>query len=152
MYMNKEDVIRFPNMAYGTTVLELASIIHECVHAMRDLQGFYYYFSLTSGVGWATATEDEAAAYVAQALFRLYDATVPLAPIDPIYIKAVEIAKSIINVKGTVVSDADVTSIRNLVAGNPVYQSMGIKLSTPSRADGLPGVGNQGRRRSSGRP
>ena len=71
--------------------------------------------------------------------FRIYDgAPTPTTTTEPLFVKASTIANKIANVKGAVVSDADLLAMRNIVVGNPVYRSLGIRtLWTPDFANGL---------------
>jgi hypothetical protein len=117
-------------------VNEQSKIIHESVHAMRDLKGAMF-VSETRGLQVTSKTEDEAAAYVAGALFILYDNTNVSTAKQPVFVKAYQIANSIMNVRGAVVPAADVMSMRNIVAGDTLYSSRRVRLWTQSSADGL---------------
>ncbi len=135
-YDSGNDTFEFPNLAYGTSVNDQSKIIHESVHAMRDLKGAVF-LSERRGLQFTTKTEDEAAAYVAGALFILYDNTVVSTSTLPVHLKAYQIANSIMNVRGAVVPDADVMSLRNIVAADPTYSARKVRLWTSSSADGL---------------
>jgi hypothetical protein len=135
-YDSGDDTFQFPHAAYGMAANEQAIIIHESVHAMRDLKGAMF-LSERRGIVFTTRTEDEAAAYVAGALFILYDNTMVSSDTKPIFLKAYQIANSIMNRKGAVVPDTDVMSFRNIVAGDPLYHSRNVRLWTSSSADGL---------------
>src|SRR5206468_2844407 len=125
-YDNDKDVLRFRTTATGKTPSERSSIIHECVHAMRDILGGPLVYT-TKGAAITTAAENEATAYVAAALFRIYDgAPTPTTTTEPLFVKASTVANKMANLKGAVVSDADLLAMRNIVVGNPVYRSIGI--------------------------
>lgn len=63
----------FPSEHYGTTPYERMSIIHECIHARRDTHGK----KIPTSLGRVTtrAVTDEAAAFLGEALFHIYDTT-----------------------------------------------------------------------------
>jgi hypothetical protein len=66
------------------------------------------------GAVFPTFVEDEAAAYVAGSLFRIYNGDEPFG--DPaIYAKASEIARAIADKKGAVVSPRDADVLKVLV-------------------------------------
>ena len=48
------------------------SIVHECIHALHDVYGGKR-LSSERGSGFSTRADNEAAAYVGEALFSLYD-------------------------------------------------------------------------------
>jgi hypothetical protein len=136
-YDNDDDVFRFPDTNYGGTPAQRAVIIHESVHAMRDIWGAT--IDTPSGPMETTDTMDEAAAYIAESLFRLYEKTPGKGEwlTDGLRVKADAIAKSIMDRKGAVVSDHDVDTMQDLVASNRVYRNMGVTRKTPSLANGM---------------
>jgi hypothetical protein len=135
-YFSDDNMYRFPSATYGMTVEERSAIVHESVHAMRDIKGATFFLP-GRGMAMPTATEDEGAAYVAGALYHLYDTTAPPKGKDPVFVKAYSIAKSIMNVRGAVVPASDVMALRTIVAADPLYQNIQVTLWSQSRADSL---------------
>jgi hypothetical protein len=136
VYDSDDDAYRFRNAAFGMTDAQRAVILHESVHAMRDIWGST--ITTANGDVSTTYTLDEAAAYVAEALFRIYENTAGGTDTsEPLRVKADLVAQSIMNTPGAVVSDTDVSSLQDLVAANPVYRRRGISRSTSSGANGI---------------
>jgi hypothetical protein len=137
-YDEQEDVFNFPSSTFGMTTNERIYIVHESVHAMHDILIGTLCMPGGRGCIFTTRTENEATAYVAGALFSLYDTgLVPegIPASGEHWVKAFEIAKSIKNVKGAVVASADALSLRTLIVSRKAYQ--GVSLWTPTTADGL---------------
>lgn len=137
-YDEAEDVFNFPNATFGTAPNERIYIIHESVHAMHDISIGTLCVPGGRGCIFTTRSENEAAAYVAGALFSLYDTGVVPAGIPASgehWVKAFEIAKSIKNVKGAVVDSADALSLRTLIVSRKAYE--GVSLWAPTTANGL---------------
>ena len=123
MYNYKTDTLIFANKQYGATWRQQATIIHESVHAWVDIQG---HMDLPSDA------DNEAAAYVTEALFYFYATGQTLLEHDdfesaldrdskPIRAIANRIATSIVD-GATRVSDHDRVALVDAVVGNPVYQ------------------------------
>jgi hypothetical protein len=100
---------------------ERMSIVHECVHALMD-------FRAPSGV---LAVANEAAAYVAGALFHIYDTTPaggtvrrPSWAHATQFKKAHEIAAAIRTRPGQVVDPTDAAELRQEILARPVYAGL----------------------------
>jgi hypothetical protein len=110
----------FPNGAFGAKDSDNAVLVHESVHAMQDID-FGYDFS--RGDYFTLESENEAAAYVAGALYDIYK------NINRNYVAATPwgvahvIADKIKDTPGASVSDADAANLRAVIAADPTYRS-----------------------------
>jgi hypothetical protein len=139
-YDEDDDVFDFPSATFGLTPVERIYILHESVHALDDIAIGTLCMPGGRGCIFTTRTENEATAYVAGALFSLYDTgVVPdgVSNSGDHWVKAFEIAQAIRNMKGAVVPAADASSLRQLIADRDSYKSAGITLWTPTTANGL---------------
>ncbi len=138
-YSYGDDTFHFKHGTFGTNSLDQMNIVHESIHAMNDIRGAWA--SSPSGGEWTTYTQDEVSAYIAGALFMRYDFGGPtqqwLNSNPPEYAAADTIAGSIMNTKGAIVPEKDVMNLRSLIASRLVYQQLGIRLWSPSGANGL---------------
>ena len=131
-YSPHTDSFIFPNPDFGQTLDDKQAIVHESVHAINDIQ------ARTLASEGMTELMGEAAAYVADALFYIYESPTPDYAADPILITANEIARSIVNMRGAKVGNADAGRLMVLIMNNTVYQKLGDTWVAPSRADGVP--------------
>jgi hypothetical protein len=139
-YDEADDVFDFPSATFGLTSVERIYILHESVHAMHDIAVGTLCLPGGRGCIFSTRTENEATAYVAGALFSLYDTgVVPdgVSNSGDHWVKAFEIAQAIRNVKGAVVPATDATSLRQLIADRDSYKSAGVTMWGPTTANGL---------------
>jgi len=137
-YDEQEDVFNFPNSTFGAATNERIYIVHESVHAMHDISIGSLCVPGGRGCIFTTRSENEATAYVAGALFSLYDTGLVPAGVPASgdhWVKAFDIAQSIKNVKGAVVAPADALSLRTLIVGRKAYE--GVSLWAPTTANGL---------------
>jgi hypothetical protein len=134
-YNNPSNELRFRSTAYGASATERAAILHECVHGLRDVQGTY--LPTPAGPEWTFYLEDEAAAYVAGALYHLYETGSASSSTHPVFVKAYAIARSIMGTPGAAVPDADADELAELVGDDPTYIKAGVTSWTPSEADGV---------------
>src|SRR5215813_11741760 len=129
IYDRGRDSFLVGRFTFGKFPDEKAALLHECVHALTDIQKFLW-----------TYTEDEAAAYIAGMLFYRYytgssvkadahSAGLTLSPLDK---KADQIADSIANSPGAVVPSQEIVALRHLVVADPGYPD--IQLDDPSGA------------------
>jgi hypothetical protein len=116
---------RFPEGTYGLNRSDESDMVHESTHALRALT-----YTRQSQMLIA-ATQNEAAAYVAGALYDLYVGS-PNGSFQPIFIKAAQIAQSIKDRKGALVSPQDEANLRAFIAFHPVYSNAGKTYSSPS--------------------
>jgi len=109
---------RFPGGTYGLNAGDQADMVHESTHALRALTYTRQAMMLI------THTQNEAAAYVADALYTLYIGS-SNSSFEPIFIKAFQIAQSIKDIPGAVVSPQDEANLRAFIAFHPVYSNAG---------------------------
>jgi hypothetical protein len=136
-YSDTDNTFYFGTAHYGdhnSTVLEKALTIHESVHAMVDI-------SFNSPEGWVAdvssghpsrdafryhpalmTLQEEAAAYVAQALF-IANATGHWDFQDPYLILAMRIADRIQGKDGAAVTDKEASDLVNAIGSDPLYQN-----------------------------
>jgi hypothetical protein len=117
---------RFPDGTYGLTRSDEADMVHESTHAIRALTYTRQSMMLIPD------TQNEAAAYVADALYTLYSGSSNSSP-QPIFIKADQIAQSIKDRKGAMVSPQDEANLRAFVAFHPVYSNDGKTYTSLAR-------------------
>jgi hypothetical protein len=117
-FSNARNLFHFPDKTYGILAGERSDMVHEATHAMKSL---LYPFK----VGWSvTDTQDEAAAFVAGALYMLYAGASFTGA--PAFVKAIQIARSIQGQKGAIVPARDEGHLRAFIAAHPVYSEAGI--------------------------
>jgi hypothetical protein len=122
----------FPNANYGATdAWQKSAIIHECVHALRDAQGRK--LRTSRGTMTTLALSDEAAAYVAGALFNIFDTTpagsTPSTPTwavnDPKLLGlAHSIAVTMSTQNGYAVDPRDAKRLRDAIMNDPTYKDL----------------------------
>ena len=130
-YSNQTNTLRFKRETYGASPFERATILHECVHALHDMYGGGYYHP-KGGSRFISASENEAAAYVADQLFYLYE-TGTVQNHDRIADVAGVIARRIMNRRGAFVTTAEATALRIAIVSNAEYD---YRLTTPTGANG----------------
>ncbi|MGE0425226.1 MAG: hypothetical protein AB7O88_23400 [Reyranellaceae bacterium] len=102
--------------------------------AAHDIYGAGYYHA-RGGSRFMTESENEAAAYAADALYHFYETgRTQGSAIDPIFVKAGAIARRIANLRGAHVSTDGATDLRTAIVNSHVYE---IGFGTPTGADGL---------------
>jgi hypothetical protein len=109
----------FPNATFGAAVTDESSILHECVHALQDID---YGYDFSRGDYFTMESENEAAAYVAGCLYDNYK-NLNTNYNAQSWDAAQKIAVKIKDTPGAVVSDDDVRALRNAIATDPVYMS-----------------------------
>src|SRR5262245_24275874 len=119
-YDAKQNVIQLPkNPDFGVSMKHRVGLLHECIHAWLDLRMPKVLPKDPKAAAALQTTElsDEAVAYVAGALFYIYEyqpnesnPKLPDTWVVPIFIEAHRIALKIMNKAGAIVSkdDADV--------------------------------------------
>lgn len=132
-YNNFTNTLRIPRADYGATARERSDILHECVHALHDAYGSGYYHS-RGGSMFMTRSENEATAYVADALYFMYETGRTQDDKDPIFVKAAAIAKRIKNLRGAHVSTGEALDLRKTIVSDPLY---GYDLGALTTADGI---------------
>jgi hypothetical protein len=137
------NIFDFPTAGYGTTAFERQTIVHECVHALRDAAGTK--IRTSRGTMTTLALSDEAAAYVAGALFNIYDTTpVGGTPATPswatgsgIYPLAHSIAVTMSTQTGFAVTPQSAKSLRDTIVNTPLYRSLKRAPKTRYQNNGL---------------
>jgi hypothetical protein len=118
-YLPHGNTFQFPNAGFGVLATDESSILHECVHAMQDLD---YGYDFSRGDYFTMESENEAVAYVAGCLYDFYKLPNP-AYTGMAWVAAQKIAVKIKDTPGAVVSDADVQTLRGVIVSDPVYQT-----------------------------
>ena len=127
-YDPDSDTITLPNANYGTTVLGQAGILHECTHAFVDMENRKHSMDSAS----------EAAGYIAYAMYLCYALDSIPDSILPYGLIAMDIAVSLVNDGGGLVSLADEMKLRQAIAADPHYKKyQHMTLTSPFAADGL---------------
>lgn len=130
-YASANNTFDFPSAGYGTTPFQKMMIIHECVHARRDCSGGQLHTS--TGLIKTTSLSDEAAAYVAGALFDVYEEAarglrMPFPPSwtqgDAVYDTAFTIALKLREKRGDAVDPNDSKTLREAIMNDPHYQHL----------------------------
>jgi hypothetical protein len=121
----------FPDEGFGTTPDQQSVLVHESVHAMRDVR---YHGGSEPRATWA---EDEATAYVAGALFKLYTFPQARRSTYPLFAQAYEIAGAVKDKPSAVVSDNDAKAMIAIIATEPDYVKKGMTFWKRSFADGI---------------
>ena len=125
-YQPANNTFSFPNAGYGQTAFQRMSIIHEATHAMRDSQGRRIQTSL--GPRTTTAVSDEAAAFIAGALFHIFDTASTTAPSwatpGSIFETAHNLAVAGSGQFGYAFSPQDAKTMRDAVLAHPIYRSL----------------------------
>jgi hypothetical protein len=116
----------FPYSFFGMVDFQKAAIVHESVHALVGLRHPITYTA--KGPLVVKATENEAAAYLAEALYLRFATALPLTD-NPIVLKANEIAGNIMNVKNAIVPERDAATLRTLITAHPTYAKKGMKFN-----------------------
>jgi hypothetical protein len=128
-YQPANNTFDFPTANYGTTPFQRSSIIHECVHALRDCFGGQ--LRTSTGLIRTLSLSDEAAAYVAGALFHINDTTPAGAPTpsappwtqgDVVFGNAHTIAVKHWKTRGYAVDPSDAKNLRDAIMNDPVYK------------------------------
>jgi hypothetical protein len=131
-YHSHENTYVFPYKAAGLTPQQKMAVVHESVHAMLDIRA-----GLERSTFSVLQTENEAAAYVTQALYGVlaFDAT-PGAHVQAFYDKAFEIANKIKGQLGVRVDAEDAKYMKHAVAMGNIYYKR-FTESTPAFSDGV---------------
>jgi hypothetical protein len=147
-YDPRRNILNFRKASYGETAFQRMTIIHECVHAWLDVR-MPKIQTVADAIATAQMTttqlSDESAAYIAGALFTIYEYTPPgqkpTYPADwkpdPIYVEAHRIAAKIMNRPGAIVSDADANPLKQAIMDDDDYSAI---KSDPTRMAGNDGV------------
>jgi hypothetical protein len=132
----------FPTADYGKSPFQRTCILHESVHALRDCSGPKIRTSF--GAIKTTSASDEAAAYIAGALFHIYDAppgsgsaTPDWAETDEIYATAHVIAEGIYSKPGFAVPPGEAKSLRDAVTNSYGFIKKNPKISYPNNGVSL---------------
>lgn len=104
---------------YGVNIFEEANLVHEATHAMKWL--IYKRARIIEA-----DTQDEGAAYVASSLYLLYNGQDWGSGSDFHHVVASQVAHSIMNKKGALVSPNDEARLRAAVTFHPVYRNMNV--------------------------
>jgi hypothetical protein len=137
MYGNRENAYTFPSTAVLSTPSGRTDVLHESVHAMQDVGGGKVISERGSMFG--TESENEAAAYVAGALFEIYSGSkVPPSTLN-VFVKAWSIAQSLQDTPGAIVPKLDADQLRIMIVMHPVYMfsSSNISFTTPTFGNGV---------------
>jgi hypothetical protein len=129
-YDSVGDMYLIPRRSYGQTPEERMSLVHESVHALQDIRGAVAYGAW--GAALPADSEDEAAAFIAGALYYYYETGTFLdcgGDTGDIFNKASEIAGQVVRGR-TTVSDMDQNELRTLIASAGVYRRIGVTYTS----------------------
>jgi hypothetical protein len=133
-YGSGDNTYTFPNVARLSTAA--GEILHESVHVMQDVGGGKVISE--RGSMFVTDSENEAAAYVAGALFLICSGGKLGEGSPNLALQALSIAQSIKDTPGAVVPKSDADILRVLIVTHPVYMfDQRISFTTPTSADGV---------------
>lgn len=110
-------------------------LLHECVHAMQDILGGGSGLNLRGARRLTLQVDNEAAAYVAGALYFIYGSGRAYRTTHPIYLTAQQIAFKICDKPGAWVEPADVFALRAAIKSRPLYANLASDPRSP--VDGL---------------
>ncbi|MEJ1158892.1 hypothetical protein [Prosthecomicrobium sp. N25] len=116
-------------------VMQLSYLVHECAHAIHDIYGASGIDTRRGSRTYTTNSEDEAAAYIAGALYYVHAGGPAPVGWHPHWQKAYTIAKSLVGRKGVKIPFHDEMHLRSLIAVRPVYAASGVFGATTS--DGI---------------
>jgi hypothetical protein len=122
------NLLEVPSVAFGHTAAQRSSLVHECTHALRDAHGLKSRMNGFAGVplGRTRGVEEEAEAYIAGALYIVYEARAGgftlLTPSEPIFAAAQAIALTIADTPGALVGVGDHAALRKAILANPTYK------------------------------
>jgi hypothetical protein len=135
-YGNGEKAFTFPNAGVFTSQSGRKIVVHESVHAMQDVAGGMLFSE--RGSIFTKEAENEAAAYVAGALFDIYSGVAPTSKIG-VYVQAAAIADSIKNKPNAAVDTKEADVLRLLICAHPVYMfsQSHVDNLTPTFANGM---------------
>src|SRR5262245_25827786 len=141
-YDQHENRFEFPDENFGEPAEERAAIFHECVHAWRDASRAPAHNQSDTArrlLLRGSKLKDEAAAYVAEALFYLYDALSPKPPAadDSIHRESERIAASIMNRPGILIPAACAAALKSQIMAQPLYWDIAAFPSEPYDYDGI---------------
>lgn len=120
-YSNGSNTLEFPRDTYGVGAKERSDILHECIHALHDMYGGGTWFPQKGGSKFTPRSENEAAAYVADALFYAYETGGGVQAHGPIFDMAALIARRIMNKPGAFVTLAEARALRIAIVSDPTY-------------------------------
>ncbi|QIG92277.1 hypothetical protein [Bradyrhizobium sp. 6(2017)] len=131
-YDDFNDYVVVPPAFFAGTVGDRAAIIHECVHAIVDLQNSKGQFE----------SSNEAAAFLASFLFRLNSGeAIPPATGGNANVRLVTtaegIARNLQKQPGAAVPTRDLSDLRWSIATHPHYRTKGVTYISPNSSDGL---------------
>ena len=133
-YRNDTNGLEFPRDTYGANAKERSDILHECIHALHDMYGGGTWFPQKGGSKFTPRSENEAAAYVADALFYTYETGGGAQGHgDPIFDLAAMIAKRIMNKPGSFVTVQEARALRIAIVSDSTYR---YRYDTLTVADG----------------
>ncbi len=147
-YDPTNDAFLFPTASYGLNIYERMTILHECVHAVRDSKG--YKVRTLEMRRATTAVTDEAAAYLAGALFYIFESsltqqsiltTEQWTKVDPLFGVAHRVALKVATTKAYLcheISSEDAAALRNAVLQTGVYKHLKTNPGFSYNNNGVP--------------
>ncbi len=120
LYVPSTNTLNFPRDDYGANAQERTDILHECVHALHDMFGGGSTFPKRAGFRFTPRSEDEAAAYVADALYYLYE-TGGAQSGDDVVNTAAAIARRIVISRVPFVLGVEATLLRHKIVSQATY-------------------------------
>jgi len=134
-YAPGDNVLIVPAVGFGRLPAERNAILHECVHALRDALGSTVRTvnGVMTSLGATRTLDDEAAAYIAAALFSLHESTPPggtparpswVNPNKTHFVQAFAIAAKIFGTPGATVAADHAAKLRKEIMSRPLYRRL----------------------------
>lgn len=121
-YVPASNTLKVPRDNFGANAHERAAILHECVHALHDMFGGGSYIPKRAGFRFTPRSEDEAAAYVAGALYYFYETGGGALSGSHLVSLAAQIAERIADGGSPVVTEIEASALRVAVVTDPGYR------------------------------
>src|SRR5262249_26012653 len=112
------------------TPIERRTLVHECTHALRDAHGMKSRLNGAAGValGRTRGVEEEAEAFIAGALYLIYEANAGgftmKTPSAPVFAAAHAVAMKIADTPGALVGVGDHADLRKAILATPKYEEI----------------------------
>ena len=141
MYKPQSNTFLFPTAKYGENAFQRMTILHECVHALRDAYGER--LLMPGGPVKTFSLAEEAAAYLAGALFYI-DENPNSATTLPNFVQQIQVfreahtlALSVRGRRGTTVTSSESQALKDAIKNNPAYAAIKANPNLMYRNNGV---------------